>query len=86
MTALTVRNVPDGVYRRLRADAVRHRRSLNQETIRQLEHVPAGSTRPEAGTLAQVIDEIDAFRRELARRGFHTTEEEIDAFINDGRE
>jgi plasmid stability protein len=54
MKTLTIKNIPDSVYRALKRQAGRHRRSLNQEVIALLE---AGSTSmsldPEA-FLAQV--------------------------------
>jgi antitoxin FitA len=54
MATLTIKNIPDPVYRELKRQASRHRRSLNQEVIALLE---AGSTSvsldPEA-FLAQV--------------------------------
>ncbi len=37
MPALTVKGLPDNVYRRLKANAARHRRSLNSEVITCLE-------------------------------------------------
>ncbi len=54
MATLTIKNIPDPVYRELKRQAGRHRRSLNQEVIALLE---AGSSSipldPEA-FLAQV--------------------------------
>lgn len=38
-TNLTIKNVPDQVYARLKAAAVMHRRSLNGEVIVSLENV-----------------------------------------------
>ncbi|HEX6030456.1 MAG TPA: Arc family DNA-binding protein [Tepidiformaceae bacterium] len=37
MKRLTIRNVPDEIYQRLKADAARNGRSLNRETIAQLQ-------------------------------------------------
>ncbi len=37
MPALTIKGLPDDVYRRLKASAARHRRSLNSEVITCLE-------------------------------------------------
>ncbi len=42
MAILTVKNIPDAVYRRLKRQAAQHRRSLNQEIIACLER-SAGS-------------------------------------------
>ena len=38
-TSLTLKNIPDAVYERLKAAAERHRRSLNSEAIVCLESV-----------------------------------------------
>ena len=38
-TTLTLKNIPDGVYERLKASAAIHRRSLNSEAIACLEKV-----------------------------------------------
>lgn len=38
-TTLTLKNIPDEVYERLKAEAARHRRSLNSEAIVCLESV-----------------------------------------------
>jgi plasmid stability protein len=38
-TTLTVKNIPDDVYRRLKVSAATHRRSLNSEAIVCLESV-----------------------------------------------
>ncbi|MEX0781413.1 MAG: Arc family DNA-binding protein [Dehalococcoidia bacterium] len=37
MKRLTIRNVPEEIYQRLKADAARNGRSLNRETIAQLQ-------------------------------------------------
>jgi antitoxin FitA len=37
MATLTVKNIPDDVYKRLKTQAARHHRSLNQEIIACLE-------------------------------------------------
>ncbi len=37
MTTLTIKNIPDAIYRRLKRQATQHRRSLNQEVIVCLE-------------------------------------------------
>ncbi len=37
MATLTIKNIPDPVYRRLKHQAAHHRRSLNQEIISCLE-------------------------------------------------
>ena len=42
MATLTVKNIPDSVYRRLKHQAAQHRRSLNQEIIACLERSAGG--------------------------------------------
>jgi len=37
MTTLTIKNIPDTIYRRLKRQALQHHRSLNQEVIACLE-------------------------------------------------
>ncbi len=75
-TTLTLKNVPDAVYERLRRSAETHRRSINNEAILCLESVllPAQVTVDErlrrarslrAGLSAHFsVDEIDALKRE----------------------
>ena len=52
MPALTIKGLPDGVYRRLKANAVRHRRSLNSEVITCLERSLAFPERSPEDTVA----------------------------------
>jgi plasmid stability protein len=52
MPALTIKGLPDGVYRRLKANAVRHRRSLNSEVITCLERSLAFPERSPEETVA----------------------------------
>ncbi|MGB0680842.1 MAG: FitA-like ribbon-helix-helix domain-containing protein, partial [Polyangiales bacterium] len=40
MRTLTIRNIPDDVYTALQALAVRNHRSLQQQTLLLLKHVP----------------------------------------------
>lgn len=42
MAALTIRNLPDELHARLKEQAKRNRRSLNQEVIAELEAVGGG--------------------------------------------
>ena len=43
MATLTIKNMPDPVYKRLKRQALEHRRSLNQEVIVRLEQSIAGA-------------------------------------------
>lgn len=80
MATITLKNVPDELYQRLKEEAARNRRSLNQEVITRLAGsavAPGGSPRTET-TLQLVrrlrpslppekqatLDEIDRWKRE----------------------
>lgn len=52
MPALTIKGLPDEVYRRLKQNAVRHRRSLNSEVITCLERSLAFAERRPEETVA----------------------------------
>ena len=80
MATLTLKNVPDDLYQKLKAQAVAHRRSLNQEAIAQLIAVndPALSSHPAFEAAAE-------FSAKLKAKGVWFTTEEIDAFIDEGR-
>jgi len=78
MATITVKNIPDDLYRRLKAAAARNRRSINGEIIRRIED----SLRPHrvttdqllarvrrlqgsfGGQLVVAIEDIEAARRE----------------------
>ena len=78
-TTLTLKNIPDEVYVRLKASAESHRRSLNSEAIVCLESVllPGRATAEEAIARARSI-------RELLPKGKFTAKD-IDAFKRQGR-
>ena len=78
MATLTLRNVPDELYERLKADATRNRRSLNQEAIAQLEQ-----TAPRPRTSEEMIAIMRRARERVP--GLWLTPEEIDAAITEGR-
>lgn len=76
-TTLTLKNIPDEVYNRLKASAELHRRSLNSEAIVRLEAalVPGKVTpgerlararklRSELGAAAFEAGDIDAHKRQ----------------------
>lgn len=79
-TTITLKNIPDEVYERLKASAEAHRRSLNSEAIVCLEtvlvagHVPAlerlaraRALRSRAAAKPLKAREIDAMKREGRR-------------------
>jgi plasmid stability protein len=79
MATLTIKNIPDPVYRQLKRQASRHRRSLNQEVIAVLE---AGSTSvsldPEA-----FLTQVRRIRA-VPRKG-HLTDRLLDRLRRQGR-
>ena len=78
-TTLTLKNIPDAVYERLKASAEMHRRSLNSEAIVCLESVLLpGRIDP-----AQRLARARALRSGLATANFETRE--IDAMKREGR-
>jgi plasmid stability protein len=79
MATVTLKNIPDEIYVRLKATAQRHRRSLNSEIIVCLER----SLRP---TAVRVEDVLVAARRLRARVGGPALSlEEIAAARRQGR-
>lgn len=60
MPTLTIKNVPQGLYKKLKARAAQNRRSLNGEVIVCLEEILEGARLDAATFLAQA--------RELRRR------------------
>jgi len=78
-TTLTLKNVPDEVYRRLKAAAEAHRRSLNSEAIVCLESVLIPGR-------VDVADRLAAARAMRARLPkLVVRRRELDAFKREGR-
>jgi len=73
-TTVTLKNIPDDLYERLKAAASRHRRSLNGEAIVCLESV----LNPAKISVAERLERIGRLHDELAGREFIA--EDIDAF------
>ncbi len=86
MATLTLKNVPDALYSRLKARASRNHRSLNREAIHCLETSVA-----EQATVAATFDpqaflqEVRRTRTAMAERGVWLTEEVLQSAIEDGR-
>ena len=76
---ITLKNIPDEVYLRLKAAAVSHRRSLNSEAIVCLEAVLL----PGRTTAEEVIARARAIRESLPKGKF--TAKDIDAYKREGR-
>ncbi len=69
MPSLTLKGIPDEVYRRLRDDAKRNHRSLNSEILIRLER----STAPAVVDVHEWLGRLDAFRRSLPGRPLSRT-------------
>lgn len=78
-TTLTLKNIPDAVYERLKSAAEMHRRSLNSEAIVCLESVLLPTKLAPSERLARVRE----LRAALARQTFLT--EDIDLAKREGR-
>ena len=78
-TTLTLKNIPDDVYARLKLSADTHRRSMNSEAIVCLEAVLLPAKMPPAERLARAR----ALRGPLPQKKFSARD--IDALKRDGR-
>ena len=78
-TTLTLKNIPDAVYERLKAAAEQHRRSLNSEAIVCLESVLMPSRVAPMERLARARE----LRASLPQNTFHA--KDIDASKKEGR-
>ena len=79
MATVTLKNVPDEVYARLKKKAAQNRRSINNEAIVCLENV-LGIKKAD---VEAVLLDLRAFRRRLKR--IPATEKDLKAAINEGR-
>lgn len=78
MPVLTIKGMPDALYRRLKARAAANRRSLNSEILISLEQLP-DSPAPDAAKLLKMADDVrnsvklpfltDKFLKAAIRRG-----------------
>lgn len=75
---LTLKNIPDAVYERLRAAAATHRRSMNSEAIVCLETVLL----PQRVSPDEQLSRIRELRASL---NFKVTAEDVDTFKREGR-
>jgi antitoxin FitA len=78
-TTITLKNIPDEVYERLKLSAEVHRRSLNSEAIVCLESVLLPGRLPPSERLARVR----ALRNRLPKVKFKV--QDIDALKREGR-
>jgi antitoxin FitA len=78
-TTLTLKNIPDDVYERLKTAAAAHRRSLNSEAIVCLESV----LMPATVSPAEHLERARQLRAELEGQQFRAVD--IDAMRRHGR-
>jgi len=79
MATLTIKNLPNQLYERLRTQAKRHRRSINSEAIVCLEQVLVSRrTDPEAD-----LEKIRRLRQEMV--DLYVTDADLQAAKNEGR-
>ncbi|MFA5800079.1 MAG: Arc family DNA-binding protein [Candidatus Peribacteraceae bacterium] len=57
MPAITIKNIPDELYQRLKRSAAAHRRSINSEVIVSLERTLANK-RADLGALLTRVDDL----------------------------
>ena len=81
MAVLTIRNVPDDVYDRLRERATAQRRSINSEAIECLRFALTRRERDVEGYL----DRARAMREQLAARRVSMNTKELTAAKREGR-
>ena len=80
MATLTIKNLPDALYERLKAKAAEHRRSLNSEAILAVERAVVDAGAPPAEEI------LAALRRSRGRLGApFVTDAALRAARNDGR-
>ncbi len=79
-TTLTLKNIPDEVYQRLKASAEIHRRSLNSEAIVCLESVLF----PGRVAVSERLARARALRATLPKAKFRA--KDIDAYKREGRQ
>lgn len=84
MATLTLRNVPDELYQRLKEQAAAHRRSLNQETIAQLASAVSHLRTP--AQQAAALAKVDALLDRQRRAGVWIDHDEVKALIEEGRD
>jgi antitoxin FitA len=78
MATLTIKNMPDELYEKIKASAATNRRSINQEAIFLIEQVLANNVSGFETTLS----EVRVLREQL---GIYVTDEEINQAKNEGR-
>lgn len=79
MTSLTIKNIPDELYKRLKQSAAANRRSINNEVIYYLERILPRQPRDAEEIIARI---------KVVQEGvpdYNVTPEELEEIINEGR-
>ena len=79
MATLTIKNIPDEVYERLKQQARKNRRSINNEAIVILENILP----PQQRDVKKILEEARKIRELTAH--YVLTEEEVNKWKNEGR-
>ena len=80
MATLTIKNLPDAIYKRLKAQAAEHRRSINSEAILAVERAitESGGKEPE-----EILTGLRKARERL--KGLYLTDSSLRAARTNGR-
>jgi plasmid stability protein len=78
MATMTLKNVPDELYERLKRSAERHRRSVNKEAITRLEQALGSRT-----DATELLAEIRAARAQM--RNVYVTDDDLRTARDEGR-
>lgn len=82
-TSITIKGLPPELHQALKARAVRHGRSLNQEIIQCLRAASSLVSKPD---IEEELAQVRALHRKMRAEGVWITPEEIEQSINEGRE
>jgi plasmid stability protein len=83
MATLTIRNLPDAVHARLKLQAKRNRRSLNQEVIAELLEKQSSVTAERERFVSKMVAESNAVYKAVKRP---MTTDEIRKSMEEGRD
>ncbi len=78
MTSLTIKNIPDNLYKKIKQQAKKNRRSINNEVIYMIER----SIDQPPVDKAEFLADVRALRKQL---NVYLTDETVDRAINEGR-
>ncbi len=78
MATITIKNIPDDLYEKLKASAAANRRSINNEVIVHIER----AVRSRRVDVDEVIERARKIRESI---NYVVTDEELETWINEGR-